>query len=108
MRKSQLAPSLIACAVAGAVGLSSAAQAQKMVLEEVVVTARKKEEAIQNAPLAVSAVGRDTIEASFLGDATQIVQYSPNLVFDEIPSGTPGGGGISIRGISLQDGDAKP
>ncbi|MFV0276534.1 MAG: TonB-dependent receptor, partial [Parahaliea sp.] len=70
---------------------------------EVMVTARKKEESIQDAPVAVSAISKDTIDASFLGDATGIVQYSPNLVFDNISAGTPNGGGISIRGISFQD-----
>ncbi len=85
-----------------ALGVSGAAQAQ-MQLEEVVVTARKKAESIQDAPLAVSAVSKETLDASFLGDATAITQYSPNVVFDNISAGTPNGGGISIRGISFQD-----
>ncbi|MFU8765041.1 MAG: TonB-dependent receptor [Haliea sp.] len=93
---------LLSSAVIVATGLSAQAQAQ-MALEEVLVTARKKEESMQSAPLAVSAVSRETLEASFLGNATGIVQYSPNLIFDDISAGTPGGGGISIRGISFQD-----
>ncbi len=72
-------------------------------LEEVVVTARKREESLQDVPVAVSAVGRDTIDAAFLQDATGIAQFAPNIVFDNISAGTPGGGGISIRGISFQD-----
>ncbi|GAB3287564.1 TonB-dependent receptor [Parahaliea aestuarii] len=92
----------IACAVTAALGGPLPAYAQ-MALEEVVVTARKKEESIQDSPVAVSAVSKDTIDASFLGDATGIVQYSPNLIFDDISAGTPNGGGIAIRGISFQD-----
>ena len=72
-------------------------------LEEVVVTARKREESVQDTPLAVSAVGREQVEASFLGDATGITQFAPNLVFDNVFAGTPGGGGISIRGVSAQE-----
>ena len=87
---------VIACAVA------IPAKAQ-MTIEEVLVTARKREESLQLTPVAISAVTKDTIEASFLGNASNIVQYSPNIVFDQIDSGTPSGGSISIRGISLQD-----
>jgi iron complex outermembrane receptor protein len=72
-------------------------------LEEIVVTARKKAESMQDSPVAVSAVNRETIQAAFLGDATGIAQFAPNVVFDDISAGTPGGGGISIRGISYQD-----
>ncbi|MCK9563219.1 MAG: TonB-dependent receptor [Bacteroidales bacterium] len=72
-------------------------------LEEVVVTARKREESVQDTPLAVSAVGREQVEAAFLVDATGITQFAPNLVFDNVFAGTPGGGGISIRGVSAQE-----
>lgn len=96
----------IPAAVAGAallsMGVSVPALGQS-VLEEVVVTARKREESIQDVPLAVSAIGRDTVESAFLMDATAITQFAPNLVFDNISAGSPGAGGISIRGISFQD-----
>lgn len=72
-------------------------------LEEVVVTARKVEESLQDAPLAVSAATREKIEMASMGDARGIAQFAPNLVFDEIPTGTVGGGGLSIRGVSYQD-----
>lgn len=87
-------------AIAFAVAIPAQAQ---LTIEEVLVTARKKEESIQKTPVAISAVTEETIQASFLGNATGIVQYSPNLIFDQIDSGTPGGGSISIRGVSLQD-----
>lgn len=102
MRYKTLSRLPLACAVFAALGNPVTVSAQ-MALEEVVVTARKRAESIQDSPLAVSAIGKDTIDASFLGDSTGIVQYSPNLVFDDISAGTPNGGGISIRGISFQD-----
>jgi len=73
------------------------------VLEEVTVTARKREESLQDAPLSISAISEQTINNAFLGDTRGITAFAPNLVFDEIPTGTTGGGGISIRGISFQD-----
>lgn len=90
--------SLIAAGVSAVITMPVYAQ-----LEEVVVTARKKEESMQDTPLAVSSISKDTIENAFLGDATGIAQFAPNVVFDEIAAGTPGGGGISIRGLSYQD-----
>ncbi|MGV6807991.1 MAG: TonB-dependent receptor plug domain-containing protein, partial [bacterium] len=99
----QIVAGSVAAVLALSVQMPTVADERKMALQEVIVTARKKEERIQDAPLSVSAVNTETIEASFLGDTRQLAQYSPNMVFDEIPSGTPRGGGISIRGISLQD-----
>ena len=90
--------SLLAVGLSGMMALPVHAQ-----LEEVVVTARKKQEFTQDIPLVVSSIGKDTIESAFLGDATGIAQFAPNVVFDEIAAGTPGWGGISIRGLSCQD-----
>lgn len=88
--------------VAIAASLVLPVQAQE-VIQEVVVTARKKAESLQDTPLSVSAATQETLETAFLGNSSGIVQFSPNLVFDDIPAGTPGGGAIAIRGISLQD-----
>ncbi len=100
MNVKKISQSVAAVAASSAMFMPVAAQAQ---LEEVVVTARKRAESMQDAPLAVSAVNREKIEAAALGDATGIAQFAPNVVFDDISAGTPGGGGISIRGISYQD-----
>ncbi len=94
------ASTLTLVALVSSLSVTSSYAAQ---LEEIVVTARKRSETMQNVPLAVSSVGRDTIEAAFLSNATGIAQFAPNIVFDEISAGTAGGGGISIRGISFQD-----
>ena len=88
--------------VVGTTGTPGVVLAQE-VIEEVIVTARKREETMQDVPLAVSAVGRVELESAFLSNSTAITQFAPNLIFDDISAGTPGGGGISIRGISFQD-----
>ncbi|MFV0278202.1 MAG: TonB-dependent receptor, partial [Parahaliea sp.] len=76
-----------------------------LTLEEVVVTARKKEESIQDVPVAVTAIAGGDIEQAFTLDTTGLQAFAPNVVFDTIEMGTPGGGGFSIRGISYQDVD---
>jgi iron complex outermembrane receptor protein len=72
-------------------------------LEEVMVTARKRTESIQDVPVAVSAIAGDDIKNAFTLDTTSLAQFAPNVVMDKIESGTPAGGGFSIRGISYQD-----
>ena len=74
-------------------------------LQEVTVTARKKVESIQDVPLAVTAIAGADIERAFTLDTTGLAAFAPNVVFDTIDMGTPGGGGFSIRGISYQDVD---
>lgn len=76
---------------------------QTLALEEIVVTARKQVELLQDVPVAVSVVGKKVIDMAFLGDSTAIAQFSPNLVFDHIDAGSPAAANISLRGISFQD-----
>lgn len=72
-------------------------------LEEVVVLARKREEGLQDVPVAVSAVSAETLERSFVVDSTALAQFAPNVVLDKVEAGTAGGAAFSIRGISYQD-----
>lgn len=75
---------------------------QSTVIEEVVVTARKREEGLQSVPLAVSAITQREIENSFFRDAEDLEGMAPNLVIDPVGAG-PQGAAISIRGISFSD-----
>ncbi len=88
-----------------AIAVSMAAPAAAQQLEEVMVTARKKVESIQDIPVAVTAIAGDDIEMAFTLDTTGLQSFAPNVVFDTVEMGTPGGGGFSIRGISYQDVD---
>ena len=57
-----------ATALALAFGLSEIAVAQGLALEEIVVTARKREESLQEIPLAITAFSTDDIDrAGFKG-----------------------------------------
>jgi iron complex outermembrane recepter protein len=72
-------------------------------LEEVVVKARRREESLQDVPVAVSAVGSEELDRAFVTDTTALAQFAPNVVFDKVEAGTAGGAAFSIRGISYQD-----
>ncbi|MFZ0269990.1 TonB-dependent receptor [Caulobacter sp.] len=60
------------------------AQAQQgggNVLEELVVTAQKKEEALQDVPIAVSAFSQDTLQAQKIDGGPNLQQAIPNVTF---------------------------
>ncbi|MFK8019783.1 MAG: TonB-dependent receptor [Pseudomonadales bacterium] len=80
--------------------LSSAADA--MTLEEVIVTARKIDESLQDVPVAVSAFSGKTIDDLVMRDIRETEGFIPNLVIDAV-SVSPAGASIYIRGVGTQE-----
>ncbi|GIX29743.1 MAG: TonB-dependent receptor [Porticoccaceae bacterium] len=72
-------------------------------LEEIVVTARKREESLQDVGFAVSALSRTEIERTFARDIKDLAAMSPNLVVDDTAQGPGGVAAIFIRGIGVAD-----
>ncbi|GAB5415089.1 MAG: TonB-dependent receptor [Congregibacter sp.] len=98
----------LATALAGTT-LSGAAFAQEpqqrrgsasALLEEVVVTARKREEGSQDVPLSISAFGADQIEALKVRDLTNLAVGMPNVALDEVGT-SRGTANFSIRGLGI-------
>ena len=58
--------------------VTSLSQAQA-VLEEVIVTAQKRAESLQDVPISVSALQGEKIKEAGIGDMTQLADYVPNL-----------------------------
>jgi iron complex outermembrane receptor protein len=88
-----LRTSLLACA-AGAVLLPGAASAQ---VEEIVVTARRVEERLQDVPIAISALGAKELEDRQITAFTDLKTSIPNLNM-QTQFGQPGTPQITIRG----------
>lgn len=86
----------ISVAVAAAIGAGSGI-AYADVLEEVVVTATKREESVQDVPLSVSALSGEQIAALQLSDMTEITQQIPNL---QLNAWSPQLTIFNIRGVS--------
>jgi iron complex outermembrane receptor protein len=79
-----------------AVVLASPAQAQ---LEEVVVTAQKREASLQETPISITAFTSDSLEAIGAFNATDLGEYAPNVTI--VPTfGSAGNIRTSIRGVS--------
>jgi len=102
-----VSPLAIAVAVTAG-GLASTAQAQEpqrrggsaSLLEEVVVTARKREEGAQDVPMSVTAFGADQIDALKVRDLTNLGVGLPNVTFDDVGT-TRGTANFSIRGLGI-------
>jgi iron complex outermembrane receptor protein len=95
----------LSLAVATAAGLSTSPTvfSAEGSLEEIVVTARKKEESMQNVGLPVSAMSKTEIERAFARDISDLASVSPNLIIDETSQGPGGVAAIFIRGIGVAD-----
>ncbi len=76
---------------------------QGMAIEEVVVTARKRDESIQDVPVAVTALGVELKQAS-VRRLDDIQNFAPNLLIGRT-NGIASGAAISIRGVSSNESD---
>jgi iron complex outermembrane recepter protein len=88
----------VAEAAAGPAGARSAG-----VLEEILVTARKREESLQELGQAVSSISGEEVEVRFARDIGELVDMSPNLIIDDTAQGPGGVAAISVRGIGVAE-----
>ncbi|WP_062263810.1 TonB-dependent receptor [Endozoicomonas arenosclerae] len=72
--------------------------AETRALEEVIVTAQKREQNLQDTPIAISAFNVSAIEEQGIEDISDISQYLPNVEIAPSPGGNTGAT-ISIRGL---------
>lgn len=85
-----LKPLLLSTAVLAA----SQAQAQ---LEEVIVTAQKREQSLQDAPIAITAFGQHALEQKGVRDLVDLGTFAPNVKVAPLPSNTAKAT-VAIRG----------
>ena len=90
---------LVSCCGLILLGLSSAIVAQDEVgIEEVVVTAQRREQNLQDVPISVSAFSADAVEANMFQDVTDYVVRTPNASWTSV--GSRSRRELSIRGAS--------
>lgn len=80
-------------------------EASDTTLEEILVTARKREERLIDTPISITAITEATIDKRNLKNLTGLSQVVPNLVFD-LGTGSTGGSSnaqIFVRGIGQVD-----
>jgi iron complex outermembrane receptor protein len=99
----KLTLAVTAASLAGPLSVPAAAQGQVGALAEILVTARKREENLQDVGLAVSALNKTEIERKFGRDLQDMASVSPNLIIDDTAQGPGGVVAIFIRGIGVAD-----
>src|SRR3989338_7529175 len=93
---------IVALAVSACITVSVQAQST---LEEIVVTAQKREQNVQDVPIAITAVTGESMEVKALTQVSEVAAYAPNVYMDPT---TPFGASNNIlaayiRGIGQSD-----
>lgn len=81
-------------------------QRSGLMIEEVIVTARKREEALQDVPLTITAFSRAQVERLNLSTLKDVARFTPGLIFAE--GLAPGDPRPSIRGQSNPRAASRP
>ncbi|ARN75180.1 TonB-dependent receptor [Oceanicoccus sagamiensis] len=95
----------LACAAAlpmTVIPVAVQAQGETLQLEEVMVTARKRQESLQDVPVSVTAIAGQ-LQNSAVKNLKDLQNFVPNVSIDSTPASTSAS--ISIRGISFQEPD---
>lgn len=98
--------------LAGTAGLATlllsiaAAPASAQMLEEIVVTAKQREQSLQDVPLSIAVLSESELERARITELRALAEFTPNLVFTaglgrESPST------LAIRGIAPNTGDIR-
>ena len=93
--------SAVASAVSGALvatAVGSTAWAQQ--IDEVIVTATKREESVQDVPLAITALSGTFVESVNLNDVKDLISFTPGITGNSQDSYIDA---VSIRGVRTQD-----
>jgi iron complex outermembrane recepter protein len=76
---------------------STSSTSESYEIQEIVVTAERREESLQNVPITVQAITGDDLQQLNLQTTEDILRYTPNVTF---ASNGPGQGNIFMRGLS--------
>lgn len=98
--KTSLGMSWASLAIVQLASFHSAAIAQEAFLEEIVVTAQRREQNLQDVPISVTAFTGAMLEQSNIRSAVDYLALTPNVSFTEDGQFGKRGAGISIRGIN--------
>jgi len=104
-RKPSYRGALVAASAISALLVCSPAAHAQSVVEELVVTAQKRSENVQDVPIAISAFTANALQERAVGNVAQLSNLAPNVTLD---GGTPFSGSPSVlsayvRGIGSDD-----
>lgn len=88
----------LGCLLPGAAVLAQEAPPETRALEEVIVTAQRRSERLQDVPVAVTAFTAAEIAARGITSTRDVLPMAPNVTYDE--SFTIGNSFVSVRGVA--------
>jgi outer membrane receptor protein involved in Fe transport len=91
--------SICAAPVAGAADATDTDTAAPVGLEEITVTATRREESISRVPISITAISQDMLDQKGIKDFADVARFTPGVAFDTSQTNQ-----ISIRGISSSGG----
>ena len=101
MRVEELPVALALCAALSSVSSQAAEQSGEQggfVLEEIVVTAQKRTESVQDVPASITVLGGEQLASLSATKLIDYAAYAPGFQVDS--GGTPGQTEITLRGIN--------
>ena len=103
-KRNQISQAVALAVASGAFSVpqSSLAQDDGLRIEEVIVTATRRETTLQDAAVTVSVLGSEEIDALNINSFQDYLKYSPNV---QAEGGQPGGQFMEMRGIAANGGN---
>jgi iron complex outermembrane recepter protein len=99
LRRTAFATLLATTAIAAAPALAQEAPAEEAVENEIIVTAQKRSESLQNVPISIQALGTQKLEELNISNFSGYAQQLPTVSFLNF-GGTPGTNVIYMRGVA--------
>ena len=96
-RRSAVSLAVLAALAAPGANVVFAADANDEVLQEITVTATRREESLSKVPISIAAIDQKEMDSRGLKQIDGLARFTPGLVFNRTNNG---GNNISIRGIS--------
>lgn len=90
----------IAMAQAAPSAPADSGQNSAVLLEEIIVTAQKREQSLNDVPMSITAISGDDLAARSITDVEDLAKVTPGLSFTESGSGTPV---FTLRGVGFFD-----
>ncbi|GLS27610.1 TonB-dependent receptor [Marinibactrum halimedae] len=89
--------------LSSSLALAQENSAEPSTIEEITVTATKREQSIYEVPIAISAFSGDALASQGITDLTDVGKFVPNLNITGFSAGHTSSANPFIRGIGLQD-----
>ena len=101
MIKGKLVVSILVTSLA--LSQSGFAQGNEPIFEEVIVTAKKREQSIYEVPAAITAFSAETMQQRGIDNIRDVGKFVPNLSITNFSAGSSNSSNPFIRGIGIQD-----